>query len=153
MKKTLLVLLIGLLSIPCLCQEQASFDFTAYRTVWVDGVIDLTQEEPLEFREEEVENARVFHLDKTQDHQSYFYFEIGEEVNLVDHLPKTVFYADFVQALKAHIRQKNTCLKENKIKKAVSFDNLIYPSVLIKIEENGSVKGYRSQMKYIEYVI
>ncbi|MCS4238277.1 hypothetical protein M2306_001615 [Myroides gitamensis] len=152
MKKIHFILLLNLLSINCFSQEDKAIHFDTYRTICTDYIIDLTQQDHV-IRDKQVDYVILALAKKDEEHLGYFRFTLDKEINLADTSTiKTVLFTTFVSNLQQEIKKKNSVLKKQKIRKAVSFDNLLYAPVLIQLKSNDTIKYYRSQIKYQEIV-
>lgn len=152
MKNTFFILLLSFLSIPCFSQAGKSISFDAYRTIHTDFLIDLTQQD-LILHEKQEEDVITVLAKKDEAHVGYFHFTLKEEISSTEvTLANTKDFTDFVAHVAQEIKKKNTGLQKKNIKKAVSFDNLIYAPVLIQYKDNEAIQYYKSQLNYQEIV-
>lgn len=149
MRKMICVFIVSFLGEMCFGQEVKDFDL--YRAISIDNIIDLTEQEYM-LDNDKSDNVVKVLIEKDDMHVSYYFFELDKEVNLVDGEYKTIDYTQFVRELKKEVITQNDYLKKAHIKKAVSLDNLIYPSVLVKLKYKGGIVYYRSVMRYNEYI-
>lgn len=151
MNKIYFSLLLSSLSMLCFSQEPTAFNFDSYRTIHNDFVLDLTQESKI-IHDREATNTIIVLAEQDEMHLGYFHFKLDKAIDSTETYTESQPYTTFVQNLKQEIAHKNECLKKKKIKKAVSFENLIYTPVFIKLTNNKETKYYKSQMEYQEVV-
>lgn len=152
MNKIYFSLLLSFLSMLCFSQEPTAFNFDSYRTIHTDFVLDLTQESNI-MHDREADYTIIVLAKQDEMHLGYFHFKLDKAIDSTKTYKKTLPYTHFVQNLKQEIAHKNEYLKKKKIKKAVSFDNLIYTPILLKLKNNKETKYYSSQMEYQEVVL
>ncbi|MDM1046031.1 hypothetical protein HX004_14470 [Myroides sp. 1354] len=151
MKKIHLILLLHFLSIHCFSQEDKAIHFDTYRILGTDFLIDLTQEQII--HDKQVDDVILVLVKKDEKQLGYFRFKLDKEINLAEtRTLKTVLFTTFVSNLQQEIKQKNSVLKKQNIRKAVSLDNLIYSPVLIKLKYNDASRYYKSSTEYQEIV-
>ena len=152
MKKIHFILLLSFINIHCFSQENKTIHFDTYRTICTDFIIDLTQQDPI-IHDKQVDYVILALAKKDEEHLGYFRFTLDKEINLAEtNSIKTILFTTFVSNLKQEIKKKNSDLKKQKIRKAVSFDNLLYAPVLIQLKNNDTLKYYKSQIEYQEIV-
>ncbi|MGQ8870544.1 hypothetical protein [Myroides sp. TSA_177.3] len=151
MNKICFSLLLSFLSMLCFSQEPTAFNFDSYRTIHTDFVLDLTQENNIRY-DREADHTIIVLAEQDEMHLGYFHFKLDKAIDSTETYKKSLPYTHFVQNLKQEIAHKNECLKKKKIKKAVSFENLIYTPILIKLTNNKETKYYKSQIEYQEVV-
>lgn len=151
MKKIHLILLLHFLSIHCFSQEDKAIHFDTYRMLGTDFLIDLTQEQII--HDKQVDDVILVLVKKDEKQLGYFRFKLDKEINLAESRTlKTVLFTTFVSNLQQEIKQKNSVLKKQNIRKAVSLDNLIYSPILIKLKYNDTSRYYKSSTEYQEIV-
>lgn len=151
MNKIYFSLLLNSLSMLCFSQEPTPFNFDSYRTIHTDFVLDLTQESKI-IHDRKADHTIIVLAEQDEMHLGYFHFKLDKVIDSTETYTKSLPYTHFVQNLKQEIAHKNEYLKKKKIKKAVSFDNLIYTPILIKLTNNKETKYYKSQIEYQEVV-
>lgn len=151
--KIYLILLLSFLSIPCFSQEGKSLYFDSYRTIHTNFLIDLTQQD-LILHEKQDEDVITVFAKKGEAHGGYFHFTLKKEISSTEvTLANTRPFTAFVTHVAQEISAKNADLQKEKIKKAVSFDNLIYAPVLIQYKDKEAIRYYKSQLDDQELVI
>lgn len=151
MKKIHLILFLHFLSIHCFSQEDKAIHFDTYRMLSTDFLIDLTQEHII--HDKQVDDVILVLAKKDEEQLGYFRFKLDKEINLAEtRTIKTVLFTTFVSNLLQEIKQKNSVLKKQNIRKAVSLDNLIYSPILIKLKYNDASRYYKSSTEYQEIV-
>lgn len=131
--------------------QSIPFDFSSFVKVEGNYIIHLKEDEIFNYKElnkMKDENIPIeFILKKTSTTLDLLEFYLEEKID--DNCIKNTYneyqelkYGDFIKKLSDIIIQKNNYLRNKKIRKAVYYDNLIYPPVILKIELNSNKISY-----------